>query len=113
MFRRPPFTFPITILSTAVTGQDEYGNDVRESTETRARAYAVWPRVSDESTQGRNTVFVGINMVLTPDTKLRATDRVRWDGRVWEVEGEPGKHGPFPWTGEEVCVEVALTRVEG
>ena len=109
----PAFSTPVVLLSTAVTSQDEYGNDVRESTETRVDALAVWPRVSDESTQGRNTVIVGMTAVLPYGTRVRATDRVRWDGRVWEIEGEPGVWGPSPFTGNTAGVEVALTRVEG
>jgi hypothetical protein len=40
---RPAFSVPVVLLSTAVTGRDEYGNDVREATETpggRARGVA-------------------------------------------------------------------------
>jgi head-tail adaptor len=104
---------PVTLLSTAVTGRDEYGNDVRESTETPVDAIAVWPRESDEVTQGRDTVFVGVNVLLPFGTTVHATDRLRYDDKVWEIDGEPGSFGPSPLTGNVACVEVKLRRVEG
>jgi head-tail adaptor len=107
------FAIPVTVLSTTVTGQDEYGNDVRESTETPVDAVAVWPRSSDEQTQGRETLFVGLNMLLPFGTAVHATDRLRYDDKVWEIEGEPGPHGPSPITGHVACVEVKLRRVTG
>jgi hypothetical protein len=110
---RPVFSVPVVLLSTAVTGRDEYGNDVREATETPVDALAVWPRASDEQTQGRNTVLVGLTAVLPFGTVVRATDRLRFDGRVWEIEGEPGAWGPSPFTGDVGGVEIALTRVTG
>jgi hypothetical protein len=110
---RPAFSVPVTLLSTAVTGRDEYGNDVREATETPVDALAVWPRASDEQTQGRNTVIVGMTAVLPYGTTVHATDRLRFDGKVWEIEGEPGAWGPSPFTGDVGGVEVALTRVTG
>jgi hypothetical protein len=110
---RPAFSTPVTLLSTAVTGVDEYGNDVRESTATRVDALAVWPRASDELTDARDTVIVGLTAVLPFGTEVRATDRVEYDGRVWEIEGEPGAWGPSPFTGSTAGVEVALRRVEG
>lgn len=110
---RPAFSVPVTLLSTAVTGRDEYGNDVREDTATDLDALAVWPRASDEQTQGRDTVIVGMTAVLPYGTVVRATDRLRFDGQVWEIEGEPGVWGPSPFTGNVGGVEVALTRVEG
>jgi head-tail adaptor len=110
---QPRFTTPVVLLSTAVTGQDEYGNDVREATETPVDALAVWPRSSDEQTQGRETVIVGLTAVLPYGTVVRATDRVRFDDRVWEIQGEPGVWGPSPFTGNVAGVEVALSRVEG
>jgi head-tail adaptor len=110
---RPAFSVPVTLLSTAVTGRDEYGNDVREATETPVDALAVWPRASDEQTQGRDTVIVGLTAVLPYGTEVHATDRLRFDGKVWEIEGEPGVWGPSPFTGNVAGVEVALTRVEG
>jgi hypothetical protein len=109
----PAFSVPVVLLSTAVTGRDEYGNDVREATETPVDALAVWPRASDEQTQGRNTVLVGLTAVLPYGTTVHATDRLRFDGRVWEIEGEPGAWGPSPFTGNVAGVEVALIRVTG
>jgi hypothetical protein len=109
----PAFSVPVTLLSTAVTGRDEYGNDVREATETPIDALAVWPRASDEETQGRATVIVGMTAVLPYGTTVHATDRLRYDDKVWEIEGEPGVWGPSPFTGNVGGVEIALRRVEG
>jgi hypothetical protein len=97
----PAFSVPVVLLSTRVT------------TRARVAALAVWPRVSDEVTQGRDTVIVGVVAILPHGTPIRATDRVEWDGQVWEVEGEPGVWGPSPFTGNVGGVEVALRRVTG
>lgn len=110
---RPAFSTPVVLLSTVVAGQDEYGNDVVMGLEVPVNALAVWPRVSDESTQGRDTVIVGVVAILPHGTRVRATDRVRWDGKTWEIDGEPGVWGPSPFTGNVGGVEVALRRVEG
>jgi hypothetical protein len=109
----PAFAVPVVLLSTRVTGRDEYGNDVREATRRQVAALAVWPRVSDEVTQGRDTVVVGVVAILPYGTRVAATDRVEWDEQVWEVEGEPGVWGPSPFTGNVGGVEVALRRVTG
>jgi hypothetical protein len=116
---RPAFRTPVVLLSTAVTGQDEYGNDVRESTRTPVGALAVWPRSaiggssSTEQTQARDTVIVGLTAVLPYGTAVHATDRLEYGGLVWEIEGEPGVWGPSPFTGDVAGVEVALRRVTG
>jgi hypothetical protein len=111
---RPAFSVPVVLLSTAVTGRDEYGNDVREATETPVDALAVWPRASDEQTQGRNTVIVGMTAVLPYGTTCRMRRTACGStGKVWEIEGEPGVWGPSPFTGNVGGVEIALTRVTG
>lgn len=116
---RPAFLTPVVLLSTAVSGRDEYGNDVRVATRTPVDALAVWPRSSiggassTEDTQGRDTVIVGLTAVLPFGTTVHATDRLEYGGLVWEIQGEPGVWGPSPFTGDVAGVEVALRRVEG
>lgn len=51
----------------------------------------VMPRTSHEEEKG--WVIVDGRMVIAPfDADILATDKVRVDGTVWEVDGEPGDY---------------------
>lgn len=64
------------------------------------------PRTSSESTDLRDTVFVGLSMKAPPGSDVRSTDQIVVDAQVYQVEGEPGEGG-------RLGVLVALNRVEG
>ena len=52
---------------------------------------AVLPRTSHE--EGKGWVIVEGRMIVAPyDSDVLATDQVRVDGAVWEVDGEPGDY---------------------
>ena len=71
------------------------------------------PRTSSESADpAANTVVVGMTLVAPGGTDLLATDRVRreLDGKVYEIEGEPGDYRKG---GRSKAVIAALVRVEG
>ena len=52
---------------------------------------AVLPRTSFE--EGKGWVVVAGRMVIAPHgSDILSTDQVRVDGKVWEVDGEPGDY---------------------
>ena len=115
---RPRFAVTLTLLRTSVSGQDGYGNDVRESVEVDVPGCAVWPRDSNgsggnERTGTQDMVIVGYAAILPFGTDVKATDQVRYAGTVYDVDGEPGVWGPSPLTGNVAGVQIALKRVTG
>lgn len=88
----------VTILrATAV--KDRYNNDVPGAvTETVVTGCAVVPPGARLSTTGgseltfqQDTVEATMVLLAPLDTDIVATDRVRYDGVVWEVDGKPEK----------------------
>ena len=115
---RPRYAVTLTLLRTSVSGQDDYGNDVRESVEVDVPGCAVWPRDSNgsggnELTGTRDTVIVGYSAVLPFGAEVKATDLVRYAGTVYDIDGEPGVWGPSPLTGNVAGVQIALRKVVG
>jgi len=111
-----PFTQQVTLVTRTVSGQDAYGNDVFTETSTAVDG-VVWPRdgngtSGNEQLQGRDTVIVGLSLLLPPGTDVTAVDRVDVGGLSYEVTGEPG-HFFSPFTGSDPGVLVGLTRVTG
>lgn len=66
------------------------------------------PLDGSEVTDVRDTVTAR-RKLFDPNMDLRATDRVRFDGLVYEVEGEPQPWGSPPFG----HVYALLVRVEG
>lgn len=62
------------------------------------------------STEDDNTVIVGLTLVAPGGTDLLATDRVRWEGKTYEIEGQPGDYRK---RGRSRAVIAALRRVTG
>lgn len=111
----PPYPLGenVTILRSGEPTQDSHGNDVPGTdAETAVEGCAVWPRTSSESIDGRDQVIVGVSVGMPYGTDVRATDRVRWRGTVYEVAGRPG---PWrnPFTGTCAGIQVDLTEVTG
>lgn len=107
-----PFGETVTLLRRALTGQDQYGNDVYSDTATDLRGCVVVPRNSSELVQGQDTIIVGLTLYAPAGTALAATDRFSVRGLEYEVDGEPGEYRS-PLTGSRGPVQVALTRVTG
>jgi hypothetical protein len=87
------FTFGdhvVTILR-ATTTEDPYGNPVRDwdaATQTQVTGCSVQPVQGDEVTVGRDTVVSRWRLYAPDGTDLLASDRVRFEGDVYEVDGE-------------------------
>lgn len=97
---------------------DRYGHDVRDwdtAAELTITQVQVQPSVSDEPVEvGRTSVVTQMRM-LTPigvDLDALPSDRFRWSGVVWSVDGEVARH-KSPATGAVHHVEVMLCRVAG
>lgn len=67
---------------------------------------------SNEITQARNTVITGLTLYAPAGTDLRATDRVRVRGVLYDVDGQPGWFGS-PFTGSAGPVVAVLEVVTG
>jgi hypothetical protein len=116
--RELPHGETVTIVRPGPPTQDEYGNDVPGApTEIAVPGCGVAPRDgnsagSNELTQARDTVIVGLTLYAPAGTDLRATDQVRVDGDLYEVQGRPGSFRS-PFTGSSGPVEAALQLVTG
>jgi hypothetical protein len=108
----PPYGETVTVVRPP--GRDRYGDPLPGSaTEVDYDGCAWWPRTSTEVAVGQNTLIEGID-VFFPDsgTDVRATDRLRLRGVLYDVEGDPGE-----WrselTGTEAGTQVSAKRVTG
>lgn len=101
----------VTLRRRAVTGQDEYGNDVYGTVLVTVAGCSVQPRTSTEDTTGRVQVISGVMLFAPADPLITAADVVEFDGRRFEVDGDPGV-----WqsrNGSVTYQQVALRRVTG
>jgi hypothetical protein len=111
----PPYPLgrTVTFLRPGPPTRDAHGNNVPgPDVPTPVAGCAVYPRTSSENTDRRDQVVIGLTAVMPYGTDVRATDRVKVDGVIYEIDGEPGVH-ESPLTGAQMGVEVALTRVTG
>lgn len=107
----------VTVLRAPLV-TDRYGKQVRDwvhAEETVVEGVQVQPSESSEPVEvGRASVVTGMRL-LTPigtDLDLLRTDRVRWAGDVWLVDGDVARH-KRPTTGAVHHVEAMLRRVAG
>ena len=108
----------VTVLRPGPAAQDAYGNDVPGTpTEIPVLGCAVAPRDgtgagANEIVDARDTVITGLTLWAPYGTDIRATDRIRVAGIVYEVDGQPGSFRS-PFTGSTGPVVAALELVTG
>jgi hypothetical protein len=108
----------VTLIRTAATSTDAYGNDVRTNTTSEVAGCAIWPRMvgnsvfTSESVQGRDQVITGLTVLMPPGTVVLPTDLVVVRGIEYDVDGDPGLWSST-LTGLQTGTEVALKRVTG
>lgn len=108
----------VTIIRPGPPTRDSYGNDVPGApTETVVPGCGIAPRdstgsASNELTDARDTVISGLTLYAPYGTDIRATDKVRVDGQLYEVEGLPGGFRS-PFTGSTGPVVATLELVTG
>lgn len=81
----------VTVLRATAT-EDDYGNPVRDWTTAavvEVRGCSLQPLTGAEVTIGRDTVVPRWRLWAPAGTDLLASDRVRYDGVAYEVDGEP------------------------
>lgn len=109
------FTEPVTILR-AEPVADRYGSqssrqrDWSTATETETKA-GVQPNVNSETTGDRDQLTTAIRVWLPAGTDITATDRLRYDGGTYEIDGKP-----MPWKpprGRTAHIELVARQVEG
>lgn len=104
-------TQQVSLLRRAVTGQDEYGNDIHGTVTVTIPNCSVQPRASTEDNNGRIQVISGVELYAPADPLITSSDVVEFDGRRYEVEGDPGV-----WASPNGVLryqQVALRRVTG
>lgn len=99
----------------AVTGVDEYGNDVHGTVDITITGCSVQPRVTQSATAednvGRVQVISGLTLLAPADPIITSSDVVEFDGRRYEADGDPAV-----WrmpNGMVAYQQVALRRVTG
>ncbi|MET9150075.1 hypothetical protein ABZX82_02150 [Streptomyces griseoflavus] len=115
--RELPHGDAVTIVRPGPSTQDEYGNDKPgPPVEIPVPGCAIAPRggagASTELTDARDTVITGLILYAPYGTEIRATDRVRVGGELYEVVGLPGSFRS-PFTGSAGPVVAALELVTG
>lgn len=116
--RELPHGDVVTIVRPGPSTQDEYGNDKPgPPIEIPVTGCGIAPRDStgsgsNELTDARDTVITGLTLYAPYGTDIRATDRIRVGGELYEVEGLPGSFRS-PFTGSTGPVVAALELVTG
>lgn len=116
--RELPHGDTVTIVRPGAPTRDGYGNYVSgPPTEIPVSGCGVSPRDStgsaaNELTGARDTVISGLTVYAPYGTDVRATDRMRVGGVLYEVVGLPGSFRS-PFTGSTGPVVVSLELVTG
>lgn len=108
-----PFAVTVTLVTTTVTGRDDYGKDILATVETPSPGWVVWPATQgSEATQGQDIITDTVVALAPPGTVVKATDQVKVFGRTYEVQGNPWSW-QSPLTGTTPGVQVDLKAVTG
>jgi hypothetical protein len=109
-----------TIVRDTPGGTDPYGDPVPGSTVEievegcgwAPRTQGVGPSSTEVLDRGRQGVIEGLTVYMPYGTDVRPSDQLRLDGRLYEVEGDPGDWWN-PKSGRLAGLEVAVRRAEG
>ncbi|MFG2001687.1 head-tail adaptor protein [Spirillospora sp. NPDC048911] len=101
---------PHTVTVIHPAGRDRWGDTVAGGTETAVSGCFWQPVSSSEQQIAADTVDVVARLFMPAAVDVRATDRIRFEGRTYAVEGRPALHhtpaGPHHY-------ELELRDVEG
>lgn len=104
-----------TITLIAPAALDRHGDPLPGAPGETTVAAMVQPRITGrdaENTDLRDTVISGLIAHLPAGTTVTAAHRARYQGRLYDVDGEPGRW-VHPRSTVETYVQVALKRVTG
>lgn len=115
-----PYGVTVTVIQAKVITDPYSGEetrlDWRDTTEADYENCAMVPRTPDEGREplisGRSPVYIGVYIVGPYDMQVGPRDRVRVNGELFEVEGDPVKW-QSPLTGSVLGTQVNLLRMEG
>lgn len=101
-----------TVTVIRPTGKDTFSGDwLTGATETTVKGCFVQPRSSNEQTDLRDQVVTGLIAFLPAGVDIVATDRLRYAGKTYQVDGDPAR-----WDDDHGVphhIEVGLREVTG
>jgi hypothetical protein len=77
----------VTLMSAAVTGQDDYGRDIYELTSQQISGAAFVPGATSEATEGTEQVIADAEIYLPPGTVVNPEDQIIVNGTTYQVTG--------------------------
>jgi len=102
----------VTLLSSYVSGRDEYGVDVRNETRTQVPGCAMAPGTTTEDIQGTTQVDADATLYMPSGTVVTPEDHVLYQGVRYRVMGAP-QTWTSPFTALAGPVAVRLKVVTG
>ncbi|MEV7013275.1 hypothetical protein [Streptosporangium sp. NPDC051022] len=103
----------VVILRPGARTRDSAGNYLPgPDREIPVPGCAAWPTGSTEQVEAQDQTKELFTVLAPYGTDIRATDRVRLYGRVFEVDGEP-QSWKSPLTGTAPGIEIRLERTKG
>jgi len=109
--------FGVDTLTVIRQGRDANGDPTGAPVEVDSSGWYVQPRGSGTAPSSREDDTRGLTVtgewwaIGPPDADIRAGDRVRWNGGLFEVDGDPAVWGPPG--GPPHHLQVILRRVRG
>jgi hypothetical protein len=108
-----PYGQTVTLLHRTVTGQDQFGNDVYESTSETVNNVSIQPGSHTERTGSfADQATTSLQMFLPWGTSIAYLDAIVWNGDTYEISGEPAAH-QSPFSGHPGPLRVTATIVKG
>lgn len=93
--------------------RDRFGNWQGTDTETDIPGCSVQPASAIESTDRGEMLVTSVTAYLPPGTDITATDRIRWLGSTYEVNGTPAAHATRAGVPSHVVAELKLVQGQG
>ena len=100
---------------TRLRGQsrDNWGNTTGTDTEADITGCSVQPASAIELTDRGDLLVTNVTVYAPAGTDLLATDRVRWAGDVYEVDGAPARWNDDTGTEDHVQAQLKLVQGQG
>lgn len=102
----------VTLISSAVTGRDAYGNDIRTTTTREVSGCAFVPGSTAEDIQGTVQVTADAQCYMPSGTVVTPEDQIAYQGVTYRVMGAPSTW-TSPFTALAGPVRVDLKVVTG
>lgn len=80
----------VTVVNPRI-GADRYGNEIKDWYAASRTATKAWvaQRSATEDRDGREALVTDWMVVLPPEVDVSGLSRLEWDGRTFELDGEP------------------------